>query len=289
MAAPTESMRGVPLPSLNTSQYPTAVQAISRAKKTIRVMAESLEILKWLSCRLEKTGWTMGKRHSSKTGFGGFSLPLEAEVKGNSAGRNCCDSLIAILSASRERKIRLQVIFTVLAFLLGGRELAAEQEPDPNCGLNKEARQLALLIIQDTAQQRLDLRCNSRLSEIADSKAREMAELGLVAHIGRSSANSRLVSGGYPLSKLYPRGLENNVEAIAGGISSATQVWREFKNSKDHHMHLLGGHDFYLLQDEIGAGYFKDPFSPHVEYWVVYVAHRDGDENFRGQVAKSKD
>jgi len=37
-------MIGVALPNLNISQYPTAVQTISKAKKTNRLMAESLEI-----------------------------------------------------------------------------------------------------------------------------------------------------------------------------------------------------------------------------------------------------
>jgi len=37
-------MIGVALPNLKISQYPTAVHAISRTKKTMRLMAESLGI-----------------------------------------------------------------------------------------------------------------------------------------------------------------------------------------------------------------------------------------------------
>ena len=44
MATPTDSMMGVALPTLKMSQYPAAVQTTSKTKKTIRLMAESLEI-----------------------------------------------------------------------------------------------------------------------------------------------------------------------------------------------------------------------------------------------------
>ena len=131
--------------------------------------------------------------------------------------------------------------------------------------------------------------CHPGLAGIADSKAKEMASLQKVTHLGKSSANRRLKDSGYPLSKIYPNLLENNVEAIAGGISKAEDVWQAFKNSEAHRMHLLGEHDIYLLQNEIGVGYFEDPFSAHVEYWVIYVAHRDGDTAYAGVIARSKD
>ena len=44
VATPTASMTGVALPNLKISQYPAAVQMISKAKKTNRLMAESLEM-----------------------------------------------------------------------------------------------------------------------------------------------------------------------------------------------------------------------------------------------------
>ncbi|TQV70991.1 CAP domain-containing protein [Aliikangiella marina] len=157
------------------------------------------------------------------------------------------------------------------------------------CGNNENARQLAKLIILDPRQPRQKLSCNSLLTEIADKKAKEMAELGRVTHVGRSSANKRLIDAGYPLSKIYPRLFENNVEAIAGGISDANEMWEQFKLSETHRTHLLAEHEFYLLQDEIGVGFFKDRRSPHVEYWVVYLAHQGESKAYRGKVAKSKD
>lgn len=172
--------------------------------------------------------------------------------------------------------------------------LAAGASPAPastpvECGNSALARQLAELIQHDPGQQRDELRCNALLSEIAETKAREMAELGQVAHLGRSAANARLARAGYPLAGIYPRLLENNVEAIAGGIAEPAAVWAAFKASEAHRSHLLGAHEFYRLQDEIGVGYFRDPASPHVDYWVVYIAHRGDDPGYRGQIATSKD
>jgi len=47
-------MIGVALPNLKISQYPTAVHVISRIKKTMRLMAESLGIFNLNSYALSK-------------------------------------------------------------------------------------------------------------------------------------------------------------------------------------------------------------------------------------------
>lgn len=130
-----------------------------------------------------------------------------------------------------------------------------------DCGTNKNAQKLAQLIINDPAQQRESLVCSPLLSEIAAKKAKEMATNGRVRH---KASNKRLIDAGYPLSRIYPRLFENNVEAIAGGISTAEQMWKDFKKSDSHRTHLLAEHEFYRLQNEIGAGFFKDINSPHI-------------------------
>lgn len=157
------------------------------------------------------------------------------------------------------------------------------------CGMNKKAIELAKLIINDLEQKRQRLVCNTLLAKIAHQKAQEMAKRGRVSHVGSSFANRRLIDAGYPLSASYPRMFENNVEAIAGGISEPEKMWVSFKNSSGHRMHLLAEHEFYTLQDEIGVGFYFDRKSPHQEYWVVYIAHQVENKKFRGQVAKSKD
>jgi uncharacterized protein YkwD len=99
-----------------------------------------------------------------------------------------------------------------------------------------------------------------------------MAEFGLVMHNLGGSPNSRLREVGYKLPKHYgTRFNSNQVEAIAGGHSSAAAVWDAFKRSESHRTHLLGEHEFYVEQDEIGVAFIKKWESPHVEYWVVYL------------------
>ena len=154
------------------------------------------------------------------------------------------------------------------------------------CGLNEKSQKLAKLIINDPKQQRSELVCNKRLSEVADDKAREMAKGNRVRH---KAPNKKLIDAGYPLARIYPRLFENNVEAIAGGIPDATKMWEELKLSDGHRIHLLAEHEFYKLQNEIGVGYYRDLKSKHVEYWVVYVAHRENQKEYDGEIAKSKD
>ena len=158
-----------------------------------------------------------------------------------------------------------------------------------DCGLHPKAQKLAQLIVEDKKQNRSTLICNPLLAQIALAKAQEMAELGRVDHIGRSGANRRLIEAGYPLSKIYPRMFQNNVEAIAAGFSDPKEMWQQFKNSDGHRTHLLAEHEFYALQNEIAVGYYRNKKTAHVDYWVVYVAHQQESQPFTGEVAKSKD
>ena len=144
----------------------------------------------------------------------------------------------------------------------------------PNgCGNNIEAQELVRLIKADKEQRRNVIRCNSILVEAAIVKAKKMSEYGLVMHNLGGSPNSSLEKAGYMLPKHYGMEFDSNqVEALAGGYSSAQEVWTSFKRSKGHRVHLLGEHEFYKEQDEIGVAFIKVPDSPHVEYWVVYLA-----------------
>ncbi|SHG83421.1 CAP domain-containing protein [Ferrimonas marina] len=156
------------------------------------------------------------------------------------------------------------------------------------CGLHPKARELAVAIIQDSQQQRLRLRCDGMLAVVAQRKAREMAQRGSVSHIGGGGANSRVVAAGYPLDKRYGIGIANQIEAVAGGIADVDEIWDAFKDSPGHRAHLLGEHPVYLQQDEIAVGYHHDWETPHVDYWVVYVARRE-DGNQQPVVLISKE
>jgi hypothetical protein len=152
---------------------------------------------------------------------------------------------------------------------------------DPHsCGGNEFSRKLAELIAADPGQRRPILRCSALLSELASARAREMAESGRVRHVMNDLApNTRLRRAGYELPRAYPRGRSNQVEAIAGGFGGPEEMWEAFKRSEQHRTHLLGEHPFFAEQDEIGVGFHTLKQSPHVEYWVVFVARRHSDED----------
>ncbi len=142
-----------------------------------------------------------------------------------------------------------------------------------DCGLNEAAQQLALLIIQDPLQQRTRLSCHPLLAEAAAEKAKTMAQKGIVNHyVGGLGANQRLRMIGYQLPPFYSGAIGNQVEAVAGGYSTAEEVWAAFKASNGHRSHLLGELPFYRQQLHIGVGFHYKWSSPHVEYWTVYIA-----------------
>ncbi len=141
-----------------------------------------------------------------------------------------------------------------------------------DCGLNEAAQQLALLIIQDPLQQRTQLSCHPLLAKAAAEKAKAMAQKGIVNHyVGGLGANQRLRMIGYQLPPFYSGAIGNQVEAVAGGYSTAEEVWAAFKASNGHRSHLLGELPFYRQQLHIGVGFHYKWSSPHVEYWAVYI------------------
>lgn len=144
-----------------------------------------------------------------------------------------------------------------------------------SCGENEKARTLAKLVVEDGDQQRSSLRCNSLLTSIAQEKAEEMALTGKVSHRGTGGGlpDQRLIDAGYLLKLPDGAGYGgNHVEAVQGGESHPEDILSRFKNSYQHRVHLFGEHEFFLQQDEIGVGYAYNWDSPHVDYWVVYIA-----------------
>lgn len=155
----------------------------------------------------------------------------------------------------------------------GNESIAGKPNPITACGLNEAAQQLALLIIQDPLQQRIQLSCHPLLAQAAADKAKVMAQKGIVNHyVGGLGANQRLRMLGYQLPPFYTGAIGNQVEAVAGGFSTAEEVWAAFKSSTAHRSHLLGELPFYQQQLHIGVGFHYQWSSPHVEYWAVYIA-----------------
>ncbi|WP_246129062.1 CAP domain-containing protein [Colwellia demingiae] len=161
------------------------------------------------------------------------------------------------------------ILRSIIIYLL----LITYVNANDHCGNNEQARLLAQLIIKDGKQNRSTIRCNKLLTEVALSKAKKMLEFGLIAHTLDGSPNDRLRAANYQLPKYYGNDFNSNqVEAIAGGYKDAEEVWSAFKRSEAHRTHLLAEHEFYLEQDEIGVALIKEWNSPHVEYWVIYLA-----------------
>lgn len=155
----------------------------------------------------------------------------------------------------------------------GQPQNVAEKQYSAECGLDPRAQQLARLIIEDPLQQRLQLSCHSILAQAAADKAKQMAEHGRVDHfVGGMGANQRLRALGYPLPPYYSSITGNSVEAVAGGYTSAAEVWEAFKSSSRHRSHLLGETAFFAEQNHLGVGFYYKWHSPHLEYWVVYIA-----------------
>ncbi|WP_181405104.1 CAP domain-containing protein [Aestuariibacter sp. GS-14] len=155
--------------------------------------------------------------------------------------------------------------------------LQAADNNDNACGFNETARRLAALIMQDTHQQRSHITCHPLLAQAAEDKARTMADYGMVRHNLGGSPNGRLREIGFPIPHYYSGVMGNQVEAIAGGYSTAESVWDAFKHSTSHRQHLLGELDFYREQQYIGVGFYKDKSTPHVEYWTVYLTEAASD------------
>ena len=160
-----------------------------------------------------------------------------------------------------------------IAHSIGNDEIKVTQQFYEDCGLNKKSRTLAKLIREDQEQLRDRLSCSIVLSKIAQNKAEEMAEAGEVTHYGEwGSPNERLIKEGYQLDIPEDAMGSNYVEAVQGGEAIPVTVLDKFKNSYQHRVHLFGEHDFFLGQDQIGVGYAYNWQSPHVDYWVVYIA-----------------
>ncbi|WP_440876775.1 CAP domain-containing protein [Thalassotalea sp. PLHSN55] len=174
-------------------------------------------------------------------------------------------------------------IIVTLAGLLSFNVVSSELNA---CGNNEQAQTLYKLISADSEQKRKSIRCNKTLMIAAEAKAKKMADYGLVLHNLGGSPNSHLENSGYKLPKHYGRDFTSNqVEAIAGGYSTAAKVWNAFKRSRDHRTHLLGEHEFYIEQDEIGIAFIKERGSSHIEYWVVYLSQGyEKDQNYSSNV-----
>jgi hypothetical protein len=87
------------------------------------------------------------------------------------------------------------------------------------------------------------------------------------------AANLLVSEAGYPLPPIYLESRDqNSIESIAAGRSSADATWSDWMKSSGHREHLLAEVSFYTAQTCYGVGYYHDPTSRYVDYWVVLTA-----------------
>ncbi|HFC30078.1 MAG TPA: hypothetical protein ENJ44_03435, partial [Oceanospirillales bacterium] len=94
------------------------------------------------------------------------------------------------------------IAFVIFPTTLLSQEINTNNEV--NCGFNKQARNLAKIIINSKNQQRKQLLCNEMLAKLADKKAKQMAEVDRIRHdIYHVSPNQFLRTQGFALPALY--------------------------------------------------------------------------------------
>ena len=165
----------------------------------------------------------------------------------------------------------IKQLFTCL-LIVSGVGLYIPTFAETACGNSPQAVQLVELIRQHDLQSRADIRCSSKLTQIAEHKANLLSENNVIMHnIGHLTPNQLLRKNGYPLGSGYPV-LGNQVEALAAGEKSAKETFQQLINSESHRRLLLGHESFYALQNEIGVAYVRQSKSPFDYYWVIYLA-----------------
>ena len=169
------------------------------------------------------------------------------------------------------------IAFVIFPTTLLSQEINTNNEV--NCGFNKQARNLAKIIINSENQQRKQLLCNEMLAKLADKKAKQMAEVDRIRHdIYHVSPNQFLRTQGFALPALYEI-VGNQVEAVSGGMETAQETFDYFMTSIEHKKHLLGENDFYMAQNQIGVGFYEDVSKKYEQYWVVYITKKQGGDD----------
>lgn len=161
------------------------------------------------------------------------------------------------------------ILILFLAISLGLNAQTIKKESFTECGENKEAIQLAKIILQH--QERVVINCSKELSLAAEYKAKNMAEENMISHyVDNKSPNEVLRKRGVKLPNNYSI-IGNQVEAISGGVTTAQEAFDYFLTSEDHKDLVIGKGKLFQKQDQIGVGYYYDPTKKHEYYWVVYT------------------
>ncbi len=159
--------------------------------------------------------------------------------------------------------------FILLLNLLSIAPVHSEDlDPVDLCGMNQQAADLALLIIDHADQQRPVLQCNQLLAEIAQQRAEQLANNSADPEI---TPNQVLIKGGFRAADYYPVS-GNQVEAVVRDLKNATLAMEFLRESGKHNDHVLGKGEFFALQNQIGVGFYQDDDPTNHDQWVVLIA-----------------
>jgi uncharacterized protein YkwD len=144
-----------------------------------------------------------------------------------------------------------------------------------DCQLTAEEQQVLNLLKEHPEQARGTIICHPLLEAVARARAQDMAERDYFDHVNPDGygPNYLVNAAGYPLPGYYPlQENSNSIESIAGGYSTADDMWEGLLNSPAHRMHVLGQHQFYAEQVEVGIGHVYMSDSDLGHYWVIISA-----------------
>lgn len=197
-----------------------------------------------------------------------------------------CSARVHSVSARRTLTLFVFCILSLLTFALHPGRVYADARVSlfipiaanvsDGCALSPEEEMIEDFLVAAPDQQREPLRCNPTLSRVALERAMDMAARDYVNHVNPDGhgPNYLVQQGGYVLPSYYgSEPTSNNVESIAAGYESATDVWNSWMESESHRVHLLGETDFYAEQTDYGIGHvYVASGSTYKHYWVVLTA-----------------
>ena len=113
------------------------------------------------------------------------------------------------------------------------------------------------------------------LTSVARARAKDLAQRHYFDHVNPDGEgpNYLVQKAGYKLPEYWGTSKSANyIESIAAGQSTASATWSDWMGSAPHKKHLMAEDDFYAKETSVGVGYYADPNSDYVYYWVVLSA-----------------
>lgn len=153
--------------------------------------------------------------------------------------------------------------------------IASSPTAPAGCQLTAEEQQVLDLLKEHPEQARSTVICHPLLAVVARARAQDMATRDYFAHVNPDGygPNYLVKQAGYPLPRYYPlQENSNSIESIAGGYSTPGEMWEGLLSSSAHRPHILGQHQFYAEQVEVGIGHVYISDSDFGHYWVIISA-----------------